>query len=611
MQAGETARKEMRARATAAILACCLLAGLTLGAADSVAFRALLKHGVQQNESEEWLVGGDGKPLQLEGACGVAVSNSGSVYVSDYYHRSVGIYSPGGEAQGGFSLAKPALPSETNAVCALALDPAGRLYANEYDQAVIQLPGEGEIDPGHATGVATDSAGNVYVNDRIHVVVYAPPAEPGGAVAEEIGGGSLKDGYGLAVDSKSKTVFVADAGDNTVKGYPTGVGASAPSVTISHGFVSLLGAAIAVDPTNGHVLVASNSKPGFENPQVVIDEFTASGQFLDRLTPRKVEESGQRFEGPVFGEPSGIAVDPASGELYVTTGNSIGANLLKYGPFLPFAPPAVQPPGGSLAPAAAPATARAGGGGATGRVQSSAASASVIVQKRGVRVRFDGDLTPHALPRHGLAPVGIAVDTEIAATAGTPTPQLRKISIAINRNGQLTTKGLPVCRLQDIQPATTANALAACGDSLVGEGHFAANVKLPEQSPFPSAGKVLAFNGRLHGKPAILAHIYGTDPAPTSTVLPFQIRSSHGTYGTVLEAALPTATGDWGYVTGLKMTLRRSFTYHGKSRSYLSAGCPAPAGISSAAFPLARTSFDFAGGPKLVSVLNRSCKAKG
>jgi hypothetical protein len=235
----------------------------------------------------------------------------------------------------------------------------------------------------------------------------------------------------------------------------------------------------------------------------------------------------------------------------------------------------------------------------------------VVVQRGPVRVKFDGELTPHALPRHGVAPVGIAVDTRIASTNGGTPPQLRRIAIEINRNGHLNTRGLPICEESEIQPSTTDGARAACGGALVGEGHFAANVKLPEQSPFPSSGKVLAFNGRLHGKPAILAHIYGIQPAPTSYVLPFSIRGSRGTYGTVLETSLPRATGDWGYVTGLKMTLRRNFRYQGKRRSYLSAGCPAPPGFPGAAFPLARTSFAFAGGMNLVSVLNRSCKAKG
>jgi hypothetical protein len=239
------------------------------------------------------------------------------------------------------------------------------------------------------------------------------------------------------------------------------------------------------------------------------------------------------------------------------------------------------------------------------------AAASAVVQRGPVRVSFDGKITPNALPRHGLAPVGIAFETKIAAVSGGTPPQLRRISIAINRNGRFTSKGLPVCRLREIQPSTTSGALTACSTSLVGEGHFSANVQLPEQSPFPSSGKVLVFNGRLHGKPTLFAHIYGTQPAPTSNVLPFAIRDSHGTYGTVLEASLPQATGNWGYVTGLRMTLRRRFSYRGKARSFLSAGCPAPAGFPGAVFPLARTSFDFAGGLSLVSVLSKSCTAKG
>ncbi len=139
------------------------------------------------------------------------------------------------------------------------------------------------------------------------------------------------------------------------------------------------------------------------------------------------------------------------------------------------------------------------------------ASASVVVQRGGCGSSFDGKLTPHALPRHGTAPVGIAVDARIARTGGGDAAAAAadrdrdQPQRAFQRRGPA---GLPDRR--DIQPSTTAGARAACGGSLVGEGHFSANVKLPQQSPFPSSGKVLAFNGRLHGKPAILAHIYGT-----------------------------------------------------------------------------------------------------
>ncbi|MFL5902062.1 MAG: hypothetical protein ACJ75S_12810, partial [Solirubrobacterales bacterium] len=121
----------------------------------------------------------------------------------------------------------------------------------------------------------------------------------------------------------------------------------------------------------------------------------------------------------------------------------------------------------------------------------------------------------------------------------------------------------------------------------------------------------LAFNGRLRGRPAIFAHIYGTTPAPTSYTLPFTIHKAHGTYGTLLEADLPHVTGEWGNITSMSMTLHRTFAFHGRTRSYLSAGCPAPAGFPGATFPLARTTFAFDGGLSLKTTLNRSCKAKG
>lgn len=234
-----------------------------------------------------------------------------------------------------------------------------------------------------------------------------------------------------------------------------------------------------------------------------------------------------------------------------------------------------------------------------------------VSEKRGVRVSVDGSLAPSKLPRDGAAPVAVSFAGKIGSAKAEGPPQLEKISIAINRNGKLDTRGLPRCRMGHIDPSTTSEAIAACRSSLIGEGSFSANVKLPEQSPFPSKGDVLAFNGRFQGRPAVFAHIFGTSPVPTSIVLPFVITSSGGTFGTVLTASLPRVTGDWGYVTGISMTLKRQFTYKGKARSYMSAGCPAPAGFRQVFFPLARTSFSFDGGLTVTSILTRSCRVRG
>lgn len=230
-----------------------------------------------------------------------------------------------------------------------------------------------------------------------------------------------------------------------------------------------------------------------------------------------------------------------------------------------------------------------------------AITSAEVSQKQGVRVSVTGDLAPHRLPRHGQAPVSVSVSGKITPIGKAALPQLEEMTIAINSAGHLDVKGIPHCRIGHINPSTDQQALAACRSSLIGEGDFSANVKLPEQSPFPSKGRLLAFNGTIGRKPAIFAHIYGTDPFPTSFVLPFRIKSQRGTFGTVLEASFPHLTREWGYVTGISLNLDR--------KRFLKAGCPAPAGFSKAIFPLIRTSFDFEGGLNLTSTLTRSCEA--
>jgi hypothetical protein len=196
--------------------------------------------------------------------------------------------------------------------------------------------------------------------------------------------------------------------------------------------------------------------------------------------------------------------------------------------------------------------------------------------------------------------------TKITALNPKDPPRLKRITISINRHGVLSSTGLPACRLEDIQPATTVDALAVCRRSLVGEGTFSAKVLLKGQAPFPSEGKLYAFNGEVEGRPAILAHVYGTRPAPTSFTLIFLISRSKGTFGTTLGASLPRINAGSGYITGLSLSLGRTSSA-GRGPSYISASCPAPKGFHGASFPFARATFAFAGQSKVSSTLTRSC----
>jgi hypothetical protein len=233
-----------------------------------------------------------------------------------------------------------------------------------------------------------------------------------------------------------------------------------------------------------------------------------------------------------------------------------------------------------------------------------------IAQKADVRVSFDGSIAPQELPRGQEVPVTVTVDTHIDHLGAGEPPKLLRISLAINRNGHIDYEGLPKCHYKRIQPSNNQEALDACGDSQVGTGFFSANVLLPEQSPFPSQGKILAFNGEVLGHPVIFAHIYGTKPVPTSFVLPFVVRHTNGKYATTLVAYLPKVKANWGFITGVRLKLHRTFRFRGHDHTYLSASCAAPKGFSSAVFSFARSEFVFAGGTTVSPSLTRTCKVR-
>jgi DNA-binding beta-propeller fold protein YncE len=595
----------MRARGILLTASCAVLV-LLAGAAPAQADRALLSrealHVDPGNSPPDLPVNMRPVPPppegEIEGACGLAVTPGGGLYVSDHYHRVIDFFN----SFGIFESPQISTVGPPEGPCGLALDSTGALYVNIWQESVLRLkPSALTIDTGSPTGIALDAAGDLYVDDRTYVAEYAAPIEAGEEPVVKIGLGNLGDAFGLAVSASGDRLYVPDAAGDTVKVFEPAVSLTDPVATIKHDFVSLREASVAIDPTNDHLLVVATAQPGFVHPEAAIYEFDAAGAFLGQLPGE-----------PVHGEPSGIAVDPTDGSLYVTDGNDEGSNVFAYSPYFSAAP---------LAPAAAPALSTSTStSSATPAPQPAAttrrsakqlpAHASEVSQRGLLRVSFSGEISPRSLPRRGAAPVTASLGGHIATTDGSAPPRLKRVSIAINRYGRIDPTGLPVCRLEDIQPSTSVGALQACRSSLIGEGRFSANVKLPQQSPFPAEGKVLAFNGAVHGRPVIFAHVYGTDPVPTSYVLPFSIDRGRGVYGTVLETSLPQVTGDWGYVTGLTLRLGRRFAYRGHAHSYISASCPAPKGFPGAVFPLMRISFDFGGGPDLSSILTRNCKVR-
>jgi xanthosine utilization system XapX-like protein len=235
-------------------------------------------------------------------------------------------------------------------------------------------------------------------------------------------------------------------------------------------------------------------------------------------------------------------------------------------------------------------------------------ASAVVVQTGNLRIGVLAQVQPFKLPRREPAPIAVFLSGHVGTVDGETPPQLRRMTVKVNRHGLLQSLGLPSCQLSQIQPGSTTHALEQCSDALIGSGRFWASVVFPDQRPYPTRGRLLVFNGRKEGRPVMFAHIFTSQPFNSSFVISFAIRKiSGGPYGTELSASLPQALGNWGFVDRIKLTLRRKYRYKGRQRSYFNAACPALPGASVAAYPLALASFYFAHHRRISGTVVKSC----
>jgi hypothetical protein len=232
---------------------------------------------------------------------------------------------------------------------------------------------------------------------------------------------------------------------------------------------------------------------------------------------------------------------------------------------------------------------------------------AAVIQEGNLRITLISQIQPYKLPRDKPAPIAVFIAGHLQAPHGGIPSQLQKMTVKVNRHGLLQSKGLPVCQLSQLQPASSERALANCGDALIGSGQFWAHIVFPDQGTYGTHGRLLIFNGRRNGQPVLLTHIFTSNPFFSSFVLTFAIKKIKGPYGTELTASLPEALGSWGYVDRIKLTLKRKYTYNHQQLSYFNSACPAPQGVKRVLFPLAQASFSFAEGLNLTTRVEKAC----
>jgi len=271
---------------------------------------------------------------------GVALTASGTLYVTDYINGEIRRVSPAG--------AVTTFASGFNFPQGIALDASGNVYvADTYNYVIRKVTSGGVVTTlagalglsgsadgiGSAarffapSGVAVDASGNIYVADNGNSTIRK--VTPSGAVATLAGSPGMSgtsDGigsaarfcfpYGIAIDA-SGNLYVADGSGNAIRKVTPGGVVTTLAGNFHSGSVDGVGTAarfhdpfgIAVD-ANGNVYVADTANH-------TIRELAADGSVTTLGGSPGTSGSSDGFGSDArFFNPSGVAVD-ANGNLYV------------------------------------------------------------------------------------------------------------------------------------------------------------------------------------------------------------------------------------------------------------------------------------------------------
>jgi len=202
------------------------------------------------------------------------------------------------------------------------------------------------------------------------------------------------------------------------------------------------------------------------------------------------------------------------------------------------------------------------------------AASAALVKVGNLVLTADGGFTPQLLPRRTYAPIDFKGYANLKSVDGSVPAALQQLVLDFDRDGRLSTAGVPVCQPASLVEAAPTEARSRCRGAIVGTGHISALIAIGSQPPLLASSLLTIFNGpRLEGKPTVLLHARTTTPAVQNFVITVPIEKRGGLYRYRATIDVPPILGGHGSIVHIDAAIGKRYRFHGQDRSYVSARC--------------------------------------
>jgi hypothetical protein len=199
---------------------------------------------------------------------------------------------------------------------------------------------------------------------------------------------------------------------------------------------------------------------------------------------------------------------------------------------------------------------------------------AAMVRIENLILTADGGFTPRLLPKRAFAPIEFEGHADLRAVDGGIPPALQRVVLDFDRDGRLSTGGLPACDPALLDDASPAEARARCRGAIVGSGRVEALVDPGDGPPVKAGSPLTVFNGpRLEGHATAVVHARTVVPSVQTFVLTVPIERRGGDFRYRATIDVPPVAGGLGAISHVDATIGRRYRFRGSRRSYASARC--------------------------------------